>query len=132
MQSQHHIYSLLHLHGDGGVDSVVEVQVSGAVIGPVCDPQVTIPDPAVQLLLNGILLRQCTQTKPALWDYRGKESLKQVIHLGYSPLVHKRTNEGLHVFVQLLKHVWLGEIDWRSVVHIQAVGYRVVAAYMWK
>lgn len=130
--SVHDIGTLLHLHGDGGVDSVVEVQISGAVIGPVCDPQVTVPDPAVQLLLNGILLRQCTQTKPALWDYRGNEWLKQVIHLGYGPLVHKRTNEGLHVFVQLLKHVWLGEIDWRSVVHIQAVGYRVVAACMWK
>lgn len=59
-------------------------------------------------------------------------SKKRVIHLGYGPLVHERTNEGLHVFVQLLKHVWLGEIHWRSVVHIQAVGDRVVAAYMWK
>lgn len=70
--------------------------------------------------------------KPALWDCRGDESLERVIHLGYGPLVHKWTNEGLHVFVQLLKHVRLGEIDWRPVVHIQAVGYRVVAAYMWK
>lgn len=129
MQSLHRICTLLHLHGDGGVHSVVEVQIGGAVIGPVCDPQVTVPDPAVQLLLNGILLWQRTQIQQPLWDY---DVLKQVYHLGYGPLVHKWTNEGFHVFVQLLKHVWLGEIHWRSVVHIQTVGYRVVAACTWK
>lgn len=51
-----------------------------------------------------------------------------VCHLGYGPLVHIWTNEGLHVFVQFLKHVWLGEIDGRAVVHIQTVGYGVVTA----
>lgn len=132
MQSLHRMCTLLHLHGDGGVDSVVEVQIGGAVIGPVRDPQVTVPDPAVQLLLNGILLRQRAQMKQPLWDSGGNDVLEQVYHLGYGPLVHKWTNEGLHVFVQLLKHVWLGEIDWRTVVHVQTVGYRVVAACMWK
>lgn len=45
-----------HLHGECGVDAVVEVQIGGAVVGPVCDPQVTVSDPAVQLLLYGVLL----------------------------------------------------------------------------
>lgn len=49
---------LLHLHGEGGVDSVVEVQIGGSVIGPVCNPQVTVSDPTVQLLLNRIFLQQ--------------------------------------------------------------------------
>lgn len=49
-------------------------------------------------------------------------------HLGYSPLVHKGSNEGLHVFVQLLKHVWLSKVNGGSVIHIQTVGYCIVAA----
>uniref|UniRef100_A0A8C9ZCM1 omega-amidase n=1 Tax=Sander lucioperca TaxID=283035 RepID=A0A8C9ZCM1_SANLU len=32
-----------------------------------------------------------------------------IYYLGYRPLVHKGANKRLHVFVQLLKHVWLGE-----------------------
>lgn len=53
---------LLHLHSERGVHAVVEVQISGAVIGPVCDSQVTVSDPAVQLLLYGVLLQDtgCT------------------------------------------------------------------------
>lgn len=59
---------LLHLHGEGGVDSVVEVQIGGAVIGPVCNPQVTVPDPTVQLLPDRIFLQQWRQLKRLLRD----------------------------------------------------------------
>lgn len=48
---------LLHLHSECGVYTVVEVQVSGAVIGPVCNSQVTVSDTAVQLLLYRVLLQ---------------------------------------------------------------------------
>lgn len=48
---------LRHLHGERGVYTVVEVQISGAVIGPVCNPQVAVSDPTVQLLLYSILLQ---------------------------------------------------------------------------
>lgn len=46
-----------HLHGERGVDAVVEVQVGGAVVGPVSDPQVAVADSSVQLLLYGELLQ---------------------------------------------------------------------------
>lgn len=46
-----------HLHGERGVHAVVEVEIGGAVVGPVCDPQVAVPDATVQLLLYGELLQ---------------------------------------------------------------------------
>lgn len=49
-------------------------------------------------------------------------------YLRYCPLVHERADEGLHVFVQLLKHVWLSEVNGGSVIHVQTVGYCIVAA----
>lgn len=78
-----------------------------------------------------LMLYSCNNKKQmkAPWrGYRGKPLADTVCHLGYGPLVHIGANEGLHVFVQLLEHVWLGEIDGRAFVHIQAVGDGVVAA----
>lgn len=54
--------SLLHLHSERGVNTVVEVQIGGAVVGSVCDPQVTVSDPTVQLLLYSELLRDTGHT----------------------------------------------------------------------
>lgn len=51
-----------------------------------------------------------------------------IYYLGFCPFVHKGANKGLHVLVQLLKHVWLGEVNGGSVIHIQTVGYGIVAA----
>lgn len=48
---------LLHLHSERGVYTVVEVQIGGAVIGPVCNSEVTVSDPTVQLLLYSVLLQ---------------------------------------------------------------------------
>lgn len=47
-----------HLHGERGVHAVVEVEIGGAVVGPVCNPQVAVPDATVQLLLYGELLQR--------------------------------------------------------------------------
>lgn len=63
---------------------------------------------------------------------RWKRPTDTVSHLGDGPLVHVWANEGLHEFVQPLKHVWLGEIDGRARVHIQTVGDGVVAAWVRK
>lgn len=49
--------ALLHLHSERGVDAVVEVEVVGAVVGPVSDPQVTVSDSTVQLVLYSELLQ---------------------------------------------------------------------------
>lgn len=46
-----------HLHSERGVDAMVEVQVCGAVVGPVCDPQVAVPHPTVQLMLYTTFLK---------------------------------------------------------------------------
>lgn len=53
---------LLHLHSERGVYAVVEVQISGAVIGPVCNPQVTVSDSTVQLLLYSVFLQETGHT----------------------------------------------------------------------
>ncbi len=63
-----------------------------------------------------------------LFFFINTTSISVIYYLGYRPLVHKGTNEGLHVFVQLLKHVWLGKVNGGSVIHIQTVGYGIVAA----
>lgn len=47
----------LHLHSERGVYAVVEVEIGGAVVGPVCDPQVAVSDPTVQLMLYSELLQ---------------------------------------------------------------------------
>lgn len=115
---------------------MVEEQVSGAVVGPVCDPQVAVSDPAVQLLLDGALLQDTsTSLKRRLGILlcvkeasAADTSASAIRYLRYRPLVHERPDERLHVFVQLLKHVWLGEVNRGSVVHVQAVGYCIVAA----
>lgn len=52
----------------------------------------------------------------------------RISHLGDGPFVDIRADQGLHVFVKLLQHVGLREINGGSVVHIQAVGYCVVAS----
>lgn len=51
----------------------------------------------------------------------------RMCYLGDRPLVHKGANQRLHVFVQLLQHVWLREVNGGSVIHIQTVGYCIVA-----
>lgn len=48
---------VLHLHSEGGVNTVVEVQIGGAVVGSVCNSQVTVSDPTVQLLLYTAVLQ---------------------------------------------------------------------------
>lgn len=53
-----------------------------------------------------------------------------ICYLGDRPLVHKGANQRLHVFVQLLQHVWLREVNRGSVIHIQTVGYCIVAPYV--
>lgn len=123
---------MAHLHSERGVHAVVEVKVRGGVVGPPCDPQVAVSDPAVQLLLDGALLQDTstsTSLKRRLATLRcKKESAAAVLYLRYRPLVHEGPDERLHVFVQLLQHVGLCEVNRGSVVHVQAVGYCIVAA----
>lgn len=130
---------LAYLHSERGVHAMVEVKVGGAVVGPARDPQVAVPDATIQLVLYGVLL-QCmdpAQVKALESDppppNKNKPLSSTVIHhLGDSPLVDIGADQGLHVFVQLLQHVGLREVNGGSVVHIQAVGYCIVAPYVSK
>lgn len=45
-----------YLHGGLAVEAVVEVEIGGGVVGPVCDSQVAIADAAVQLLCHRDIL----------------------------------------------------------------------------
>lgn len=82
----HHTCTLvLYLHGEGGVDSVVEVQVGGAVVGPVGNPQVTVSDPTVQLLLDGVFLQPGRQIRRASRDSRADATRWHSLSPGWWP-----------------------------------------------
>lgn len=45
---------------------MIEVEIGGAVVGSVCDPQVTVSDPTVQLLRYGVFLQGICPTHKVL------------------------------------------------------------------
>lgn len=53
-----------HLHCNCGVNSMIEVEVSGAVVWSMGYPEVTVSDSAVELLLHSALL-----IRPKQQDY---------------------------------------------------------------
>lgn len=63
--------SLLHLYSERGVNTVVEVQIGGAVVGSVRNPQVTVSDPTVQLLLYSEILHERRSIHNILQDTAG-------------------------------------------------------------
>lgn len=50
-------FCLMYLYGNSGVNSMVEVEIRGVVVGPVRYPEIAVSYAAVQLFLHAALLQ---------------------------------------------------------------------------